>query len=539
MSTVREHFWRLAGALGMTTVFGNPGSTEMTYLAEFPDQLRYVLGLQEGAVTSMADGFAQVSGGPVLVNLHTAPGIGNAMGALLTARDSRAPLVMTAGNQVRSMLTSRQWLVNDEPTVLPKPAVKFAFEPPRPQDVPAALARATHLAMSAPRGPVFVSLPMDDYDQPADEGETVDLATRSVSLRTAPEPGALDEVAQALGAARNPALVLGLAADAAGGRDDAIALAQRLNLPVWAAPSCGRSVFPSDSPLFAGYLPFGYQLINDTLAGHDLVVVVGAPVFTTYPYVAGRVVAPGTRLVQITDDPDEIARAPLGDALLGDPGLALAALRRAADTAPATTRPTPPARPRAAHPASAPTGERPSPAELFAALGSALPPRLRLTNESPSNLAEFQAHMPITHAPCGYLTTPNGGLGYGLPAAVGAAIADPHTPVLATMGEGSLQYTGQALWTAAQQGTDLVVLVVHNGEYDILKSFSVFEKVDEVPGLDIPGLDTVAYAKAYGVPGQRIDTGAHDVSAAVLEALDTGGPHLIEVPIDPAVPPLI
>ena len=539
MSTIREQFWQLAGELGMTTVFGNPGSTEMTFLADFPDQLRYVLGLQEGAVTSMADGFAQVSGGPVLVNLHTAPGIGNAMGALLTARDSRAPLVMTAGNQVRAMLTSRQWLVNDEPTVLPKPAVKFAFEPPRPQDVPAALARAAHLAMSAPRGPVFVSLPMDDYDQPAEEGVTADLAQRSVTLRAAPEPSALRGVGEALAAARNPVLVLGLAADALGGRDDAIALAQRLNLPVWAAPSSGRSVFPSDSPNFAGYLPFGYQLINDALAGHDLVLVVGAPVFTTYPYVPGRIVAPGTRLIQITDDADEIARAPLGDALLGDPALALAALRQAADAAPATTRPAPKPRAQAAQPDPGGSGERPSPAEIFAALGSVLPDRLRLTNESPSNLADFHAHMPMKHAPCGYLTTPNGGLGYGLPAAVGAAIADPHTPVLATLGEGSLQYTGQALWTAAQQDTDLVVLVLHNGEYDILKAFSVFEKVNKVPGLDIPGLDPVAYAKAYGVPGQRIDTGARDVSAAVLEAVNAGGPHLIEVPIDPVVPPLV
>ena len=108
MSTVREQFWKLAKELGMTTVFGNPGSTEMTFLSSFPGHLRYVLGLQEGATTSMADGFAQVSGGPVLVNVHTAPGTANSMGALLTARDSRAPLVMTAGNQVRAMLTSRQ-----------------------------------------------------------------------------------------------------------------------------------------------------------------------------------------------------------------------------------------------------------------------------------------------------------------------------------------------------------------------------------------------------------------------------------------------
>lgn len=539
MSTVRDQFWKLAAELGMTTVFGNPGSTEMTYLADFPSHLRYVLGLQEGAVTSMADGFTQVTGGPVLVNLHTAPGIGNAMGALLTARDSRAPLIMTAGNQVRAMQTSRQWLTNDEPTLLPKPAVKFAFEPPRPQDVPAALARAVHLAMSPPRGPVFLSLPMDDYDQSADDDQTADLAARSLSLRAAPDPSALREVSEALAAASNPVLVLGLSADALGGRDDAIALARRQNLPVWAAPSSGRSVFPSDSPLFAGYLPFGYQLINDALAGHDLVLVVGAAVFTTYPDVPGRVVAKGTRLIQISEDPDELARAPLGDALLGDPALALAALRRAAEDAPATSRPMPPGRAPAATPQRAAAGQPVTPAELFATIGPALPARLRLTNESPSNLADFHAHMPVNFAPGGYLNSPNGGLGYGLPAAVGAAIADPRTPVLATIGDGSLQYTGQALWTAAQQGADVVTIVMRNDAYDILKAYSVFEKVDKVPGLDLPGLDPVAYAAAYGVPGQRVDGGADAVRDAVLEALKAGGPHLVEVPIDPTVPPLI
>ncbi len=539
MSTVRDQFWNLVVELGMTTVFGNPGSTEMTYLADFPDQLRYVLGLQEGATTPMADGFAQVRGGPVLVNLHTAPGIGNAMGAMLTARDSRAPLVMTAGNQVRAMLTSRQWLTNDEPTMLPRPAVKFAFEPPRPQDVPAALARAAHLAMSPPRGPVFLSLPMDDYDVQADDAQTADLIARRVVTRTAPDSTALADVAQALLGATNPVLVLGLAADALGGREDAIALAQQQNLPVWAAPSSGRSVFPSDSPLFAGYLPFGYQLINDALAGHDVVLVVGAPVFTTYPYIPGRVVAPGTRLIQISDDPDELARAPLGDGILADPALALAALRAATEDAPASRRPAPRQRAAAALPDAAGAGRPMTSAQVFAALGPALPAQLRLTNESPSNLADFHAHISMTYAPCGYLTTPNGGLGYALPAAVGAAIADPRTPVLATVGEGSLQYTGQALWTAAQQGVNLVVLVLHNGEYDILKAFAAFEKVAGVPGLDIPGLDPVAYARAYGVPGRRVDTGADAVRDAVLEALSAGGPHLIEVPIAATVPPLI
>ena len=175
---------------------------------------------------------------------------------------------------------------------------------------------------------------------------------------------------------------------------------------------------------------------------------------------------------------------------------------------------------------------------MFATLGPALPTSLRLTNESPSNLGEFHAHIPITHPQAGYLTTPNGGLGYGLPAAVGAAIADPSIPVLATIGEGSLQYTGQALWTAARERANVVVLVLHNNEYDILKAFADFEKVQHVPGLNIPGLDTVSYSRGYGVDGERVES-PDAVRDAVVKALKDGGPHLIEVPISSSVVPLI
>lgn len=539
MATVREEFWRLARELGMTTVFGNPGSTELSYLADFPPDLTYVLGLHEGAITSVADGFAQVTGRPALINLHTAPGTGNALGALLTARDSHAPLVVTAGNQSRAMLTARHWLVNDEPTVLPRPAVKFAFEPPRALDVPAALARATRLAMSPPRGPVYLSLPMDDDDEFLDPGPVGDLADRAVHPRAAPEGSALWEVAEAIIAARSPVLVLGASADAAGARDDAVAVARRQRIPVWAAPNSGRGVFPTDSPLFAGYLPFAAEPIAKALSPHDLVVVVGAPVFTCYPNVPGRFVAPGTRLVHISDDPDELARAPLGDALLGDPGLAMAGMRAHLDARPASDRPPPPAPEPPADPPAPATGERPSAAAVFAALGTALPSRLRITVESASNLSDFHSYVPITFGPCGYLTTPNGGLGYGLPAAVGAALADPAVPVLALVGDGALHYTGQALWTAARHAANLTVAVLANDEYAILKSFARFEDVSGAPGLNLPALDAVAYARAYGVPGARVDGGPEAVRDAVMEGIATDGPTLIEVPIDGAVPPLL
>ncbi|WP_240003128.1 thiamine pyrophosphate-binding protein [Streptomyces cinnamoneus] len=150
MTTVRAATRELLRSRGATTVFGNPGSTELPFLQDFPEDFRYVLGLQEAVVVGMADGYAQATGTTALVNLHTAPGVGNAMGAIVTAAANHTPMVVTAGQQVRAMMTMEALLTNVDATVLPRPAVKWAYEPPRPQDVPAALARAFHIAESAP-----------------------------------------------------------------------------------------------------------------------------------------------------------------------------------------------------------------------------------------------------------------------------------------------------------------------------------------------------------------------------------------------------
>ncbi|HEU0114861.1 MAG TPA: thiamine pyrophosphate-binding protein, partial [Thermomicrobiales bacterium] len=166
MMTVREATWDLLRWLGMTTIFGNPGSTEEPFLQDFPGDFRYILGLQEAAVIGMADGFAQALGNAAFVNVHTAPGVGNAMGNIVTAWHNQAPLVVTAGQQTRAMLAMEPWLVNRDAVDLPKPYVKWSNEPARPQDVPTAIERAYHVAMQPPRGPVFVSIPMDDWDAP-------------------------------------------------------------------------------------------------------------------------------------------------------------------------------------------------------------------------------------------------------------------------------------------------------------------------------------------------------------------------------------
>src|ERR1700726_274508 len=193
MPTVREASFDLFRAHGMTTVFGNPGSTELPMLAEFPDDFRYVLGLQELVVVGMAEGFAQASGRPTHVNLHTAPGVGNAVGGIFNAQAIKSPLVITAGQQVRAQITIEANLTNRDAILSPQPYVKWSHEPPRAQDVPAAVARAIHHASLPPRGPAFVSIPMDDWGTEAGEDAVRQALARDVRGRAAPDPAALEE----------------------------------------------------------------------------------------------------------------------------------------------------------------------------------------------------------------------------------------------------------------------------------------------------------------------------------------------------------
>ncbi|HEY8770757.1 MAG TPA: thiamine pyrophosphate-binding protein, partial [Thermoleophilaceae bacterium] len=204
MATVRDAVYALLRQRGMTTVFGNPGSTELPFLADFPEDFRYVLGLQESAVVGMADGFAQASGRPALVNLHTAPGVGHAMGAIFNAHANKSPLVVTAGQQSRSLMTLQANLTNRDATRMPHPLVKWSYEPPRAEDVPHALARAAHLAELPPRGPVFVSIPMDDWAKEVDDDAVAHQTTRSVGGKAGADPTTVRELAGALAAASNP-----------------------------------------------------------------------------------------------------------------------------------------------------------------------------------------------------------------------------------------------------------------------------------------------------------------------------------------------
>lgn len=531
-ATVRETFFEVARRLGLTTVFGNPGSTEETWLKEFPRDFRYVLALQEASVVGMADGYAQATGKAALVNLHTAAGLGNAMGNIEGAWYNHAPLIITAGNQDRRMLLLEPYLANKEPTMVPHPYVKWSFEIARAEDAPAALIRAYATAVQPPAGPVFLSLPMDDAEKPC--APIPDI--RTVTTRLAASVEQLAHVAAMLEAANSPVLVIGGTVDEGNGWNSAVRLAERLNAPVWAAPEEGRPGFPETHPLYRGFLPPAAQPLCEKLEGYDVVVVLGAPVFRYHVYVPGDYLPRGTRLIHITDNPSEAARAPVGDSILADPGTACGVL---ADLVSKTTRPMPPPIARLPKPevGGTITGDL-----LLYTIGEVRPANCVLVHEYMSNLKLLRERLP-TSSPRSFFATFSGVLGYGLSASTGVALAErdlqTHRKVINIVGDGSAQYVIQSIWTAVQHQLPILYIIPRNSEYAVLKAFGDQLNTPGVPGLDLPGLDYVSLAKGYGCEGRRI-VRPEDLEPALREALYSAmdAPYLLEVEIDPAYPPL-
>jgi benzoylformate decarboxylase len=520
--SVRDATIDLLRRLEMTTVFGNPGSTELPFLNGWPNDFRYILGLQESSVVAMADGFARATGRAAFCNLHSAVGIGHALGSVFTAFRNQTPLVISAGQQARSLLSGTPFLGATEAANFPKPYVKWSCEPARAEDVPAALAHAYHVAMQRPCGPTFVSIPMDDWG-----AVTEPLRPRAVSRDTAPDPELIATLAHELAAATNPVLVIGPEIDGEGAGDAVVAFAEHLRAPVLVSPFSSAVSFPERHPLFAGFLPAAPQPISATLAAHDLVVVLGAPVFTFH--VAGNFNLPrgDTKLFQLTSDSAAAAAAPMGTGIVGSLRLALPALTR---LVPPTSRDMPPARP----PAEKPLARDPIQAEyLLHMISSTMPADAIIVEEVPSHRPVLQRHLPINGFGQFY-TMASGGLGYGLPAAVGVALAKPDQRTIAIIGDGSMMYSIQALWTAAQHRLPLSVIVINNGGYGAMRSFSQTLNVKAPPGIDLPGLDCVQIASGFGCTALRVSKAA-SLEDVLAQAWRSDGPVLVDVPVDTEV----
>ncbi|WP_066946362.1 benzoylformate decarboxylase [Microtetraspora fusca] len=525
MPTVRDTTYDLLRAWGLTTVFGNPGSNELPFLDGFPADFRYVLGLHEGAVLAMADGYAQATGRPALVNLHSAAGLGNAMGNLANARASNTPLVVTAGQQARAMIGLGSVLAEPAMTRVPEPHVKWAFEPARAQDVPRALSEAFHLAVLPPAGPVFVSLPLDDWAREVDVDEVAHLGARRVRAAGAATPELVAELAGRLARAQAPALVVGPEVDDERAFATVVALAERLAVPVWTAPTPPRCPFPTRHPLWRGVLPPSIAGVAEHLTGHDLVLVLGAPVFRYHAYRPGPWLPAGAELVAVSADPASAARAAFGDALVADVAAVAAQLLDALPGTPGRPAPAPIERPAEGEPGDAPFRA----GGVFALMARTLPRGVRMVNESTSNTSQFWEHLDLA-GPRGLFFPAAGGLGFGLPAAVGVALADPGRPVVAVLGDGAVQYGVAGLWTAAQWNLPITFVVLRNGTYGALRGFVDQLGVTGTPGLDLPGVDAVRIAEGYGLPARRIADGA-ELAAELAAVAPDRGPRLVELPI--------
>ena len=528
MPSVREAAFDLLRAHGMTTMFGNPGSTELPMLADFPDDFRYVLALQEAVAVGMADGFAQASGTVGHVNLHTAPGVGNAMGAIFNAQANKAPLLVTAGQQVRAQMTYQANLTNRDATRMPHPLVKWSYEPPRAEDVPAALGRGIHLASLPPQGPVFLSLPWTT-GPPRPTPATRPAPSRAGSAeRRAPTPrpwsrwppastppparswwpGATWTPAapgtppwrwprrQACRYGPRPPRAAGGSASPRATRTSAACCRPRSGRPGrrsrattwcwWRAARCSRTTRTSPGPP----LP------------------------------------EGTELVAITRDPDEAARAPVGDAIVADPRLTLQALAAAVGA-----RPAPEAQPAPGPPEeSDPIGG----GQVHTVLADVLPDDAHRGGGVAVQHRRRCARGCASRGPGSYYFSAGGGLGFGLAAGIGVQLAQPDRPVVCVLGEGSAQYAVTGFWTAAAYGVPVTFLVLNNSEYSILKWFAGMEQVEGAPGLDLAALDTAAVAAAYGVPSRRVE-GTEQLRDALTGGLASDAPELVEVGVAPGM----
>ncbi|WP_448627307.1 thiamine pyrophosphate-dependent enzyme [Geodermatophilus sp. URMC 64] len=509
--TVRDATLEEFRRLGLTTIFANPGSTEVPLLAGLPEDIGFVLALHEGSVVGIATGWAIANERPALVNLHTTAGLGNAVGALATARVNRAPLVVLVGQQDRRhlalepFLTGRlEGLAGDYPVRVDQPLTA--------QDVPGAVGRAYQEALTH-RGPALVLVPMDDWAQPMTGGPPA--APRAVRRPAGVDEATVAEVADVLDGARAPLLVVGAGADTAGTRAALVALAEKLDAPVRQEAFGARAGFPQDHPNYAGLLPAGRGRLRGVLAPHDVVLVVGAPVFRQYPFEPGPFAEDGVRIVEVSQDPAEVHRSPADLAVLTDPRVFCAALAERVTPRAPSGRP-PRVVPRIPPPGP---GEPLRAPHVYALLAERTDRDTVIVEETPSTRQVLEETVPARE-PLGFLSAAMGGLGFGLPAAIGVRMAQPNRPVVAVLGDGSSLYAVQALWTAANYGVGTLFVVLANGGYAIMDKLA--ERTGKkAPWPGFPEVRLSALATALGCPARRIRT--HD---ELLEALDDVLPRL-------------
>lgn len=548
----KQVFLELLKQEGVEILIGNPGTTElplMDGLARAPC-IRYVLALQEAVAVAMADGYAQASGKLVAVNVHISPGLGNAMGMLYNAWKAGSPLLLTAGQHDQSFAAAEPLLWSDLPSVA-RPYVKWSTEIHRLEDLPRIVHRAAKVALTHPTGPVFLSLPADVLN--AERDLELGYPTR-VDLRIRGSREAVECAADLLAQAGRPVLVVGDAVAQSGAVAELVGVAELLGIPVYSEGMTSRCSFPFTHPLYRGALPRVGAALRAILQDHDLLFSVGGDLFHLSLPSDVEPVPHGLPIVHLDVDPWEIGKNyPVRVAIFGDPkatlpDLAEALRRRFGGGAhpEAAERLAPMARRRQQtikdlrRQALADSGRQPiAPLTLINAVAENIPADAVVIDESISSGGGLRELLRCQD-PQSFFGLRGGGIGWGVPAALGVKLALPHRAVVALVGDGSAMYTSQALWTAARESLGVAIVILNNRSYrvlkqriQLLKGFSVQDDVYVGMDLDKPLIDFVGLARAHGVPGERVEKAA-DIQGAMGRALAAGGPYLLEVQLDPS-----
>lgn len=534
---------------GVRYVFGNPGTTELPVIEALAqaDDLSYVLGLQEFGLVAMADGYAQASGRVGFVNLHTAGGLGHAMGAIINAQVSRTPLIVTAGQQDTRHLASDP-LLSGNLVGIADPVVKWAREITHPDQIPVLLRRAFNDSKAAPSGPVFLSLPLDVMERTtnADVGKVSRINYRTIA-------GSLEELSEAL-ARFTPgklALVAGEEVFVSGAGETVVELAEALGAPVFGSSWPGHISFPTAHVLWRGPLPPQAADMRARLESYEGLFLLGEQSLITYVYTEGPAVPEGCQILQLSANPGDLGRTyPASLACVGDVAASLQALlpllkkRLEPHRATVATLRDYAWREREAADAALRYqlerelgGATISPFVAAAQVARAIGPDIAIVDEAPATMGDFRTFLHSRQCRQ-YLFSCSAILGWGMPGAIGTSLGLDRQPVVAVLGDGSSMYTPQSLWTAAHEGVAVTFVVMNNREYNILKVAmrrrmrDTGTRQNRFLGMDLgdPPIDFVGLAQSMGISSRRIDR-ASDIPGAVEAGIASGRPNLIEVPI--------
>ncbi|HUN49106.1 MAG TPA: thiamine pyrophosphate-binding protein [Stellaceae bacterium] len=552
----KRAFLELLRQEGVDVIFGNPGTTElplMDALAVEP-RMRYVLALQEAAVMAMADGYAQASGRLAVVNVHVTPGLGNAMGMLYDAQKAGSPILVTAGQHDQSFTATEPILWGDLPPIA-RPLVKWSSEVHRLVELPRAIHRAAKTALAPPTGPVFLSLPGDVLTSEAD----IDLGKPTrVAPATRGDAAAIEAAAVLLLKAERPVIMAGDAVAQSRAHPELIKLAELLGAPVYPEGVASTASFPSSHPLFKGPVTRLAPTLRAMLEQHDLLFSVGGDLFTMSLPSDVDPMPPGLPIVHIDTDPWELGKNyPADVAILGDPKPTLAELLAAVESR-MTSAQRAAARARSETTRAQIAGDLAKlrarakaeaeitpirPLALMQAIGEALPPETIVIEEALSSNPGLRQFLK-SDDPQSFFGLRGGGIGWGLPAAIGAKLAMPDRPVVGIIGDGSSLYTIQALWTAAHEDVAVVFVILNNASYRILKQRANnmrghAAQTDLYVGMDLvnPRVDFVGLARSLGVAAERATTIA-EATALIRRGIAGKSPLLIDVQMDTAFKPV-